>query len=122
LECSIAFADGADVVVLRLKGELDGSTVDRFREEVAEAAALAQRQGCDLVVDLRRVAFIGLVGLYALTDEAHRLRSRDRRLLLRSPSAMVMRTLQITGLDGHLPVCPGHPAVRESVSPDPHRG
>lgn len=79
---------GTDSAELEITGELDGPAVERLRAAIPLAASSR------IVVDLRGVTFMAsgginwLVGLRRLTDQ----------LLVRDPSPIVQRVLEVTGL------------------------
>jgi anti-sigma B factor antagonist len=89
--------DGA--VVLRLAGELDLYNAEDVR------AALAQALGSEptrIVVDLSEVHFVDSTMLGVLIEARSKLGRAD--LLLAAPQLETRRTLQVSGLDRHLPV------------------
>jgi anti-sigma B factor antagonist len=93
---------GSDVVVV-VAGDLDLATVPRLEQALTSALAVA----CDVtrvVVDLRAVEFIDSSGLTALIKAHRRAGDDGRPLVLRAPSARVMRTLELTQLDSVLDV------------------
>jgi anti-anti-sigma factor len=76
----------------RLVGEVDLSTVDQFREALAEAA----RDSSELVLDLRECTFLGSEGIGVLIEAAQSL--DGGRLILRSPNDLVSKVLDLAGL------------------------
>ena len=83
-----------DVVQLLLEGELDLSTVHRFRA-AAEGHAATQR----FVVDVAAVTFIDSTGLGALVDLATRTRRAGGSVVLAHPDQRILRLLELTALD-----------------------
>jgi anti-sigma B factor antagonist len=77
---------------LRVRGELDLASVERFQEAVSYAIDGGRP---DLVVDLREVTFCDSSGLAAMLAA----RQRVGCLMLRGTSPAVQRTLEATGLD-----------------------
>ena len=94
---SSSFHDGA--VVVRLGGELDLYNADEVRSALKEAidSGIAR-----IVVDMSAVEFVDSTALGVLIEARSKL-GRDR-LLLAAPQPETRRTLQVSGLDRHLPV------------------
>jgi anti-anti-sigma factor len=78
---------------LWVAGELDRTTADRFDEAVQRVIV----GDGPLVLDLSRVRFLDSSGVRSLVKVG--LSMRGRPLVLREPSAPVMRVLQMTRLD-----------------------
>lgn len=72
---------------------IDLSTVDRFRQ----SAAAAVTPGSDLTVDLWGCTFMGSEGIGILIETVKALGSND--LILRSPSSIVTKVLELSGLE-----------------------
>ena len=85
----------AGVVVASLSGELD-LTNARELEERLEAAAPAEAL---LVVDLNRVVFLDSAALHVLFKLALE-RGRENLRLVVEPTAAIVRTLDIVGMQG----------------------
>jgi len=83
--------DGAIPVVV-LVGEVDLDDVDKL-------TACLRRLTGTVIVDLAAVTFLGSTGLAAFVTTRKRLREGGGDLLLRSPSDLVRRVLEVTGLD-----------------------
>ena len=79
---------GPDRAELEVAGELDGPAVERLRAE------LPLRESHRLVVDLSGVTFMASGGINWLVG----LQRRLDQLLVRSPSPIVLRVLEITGV------------------------
>ena len=94
----IVGADGEAVVYL--VGELDLAVRDLLVDALTQASDMRQR----LVIDLSRTTFIDSTGLKALVDLWRRRRTAGLELVLREPSPVVMRTLQLAGLADVLPI------------------
>jgi anti-anti-sigma factor len=89
------------VVVVRLRGELDPHTAPRLGEELEKIRAEGNDQ---IVLDLSGLGFIDSSGLRVIIG-AHKSATTDGgRLVLRSPSPMARRLLDITGLLDHIEV------------------
>jgi anti-anti-sigma factor len=89
--------DGA--VIIRLAGELDLHNVGDVRAALTEAI---EREPRCVVIDLAAVEFVDSTALGVLIEARSRL-GQDA-LLLAAPQLETRRTLQISGLDRHLPV------------------
>ncbi|MGH2693057.1 MAG: STAS domain-containing protein [Actinomycetota bacterium] len=77
---------------LRIRGQVDLSNVDRFREALATATPNASV----LVIDLSECSYMGSEGIGALIET---VRSLGRgRLVLRSPSGIIHKVLDLSGL------------------------
>jgi RND superfamily putative drug exporter len=83
-------------VHVRLRGELDGATVDRFESALAVVEADAPAV---LVVDLRGLRFMDSTGLRALFQARRRASAGDRRLVLVKGSEPIDRVLEIVRAD-----------------------
>jgi anti-sigma B factor antagonist len=82
-------------VELRLTGELDLGTADRFRVAFDEAC---ERAGT-VVVDMANLTFIDSTGLHELIVAQKRLRGAGGEVVLRAPSAQTRRVLDVVGFD-----------------------
>lgn len=78
----------------RLVGELDISTAPLLEDALREQV----RGGGDLVLDLSALTFIDSTGLRSLLWLGRELKGRGR-LVLRSPSALVTRVIELTGIE-----------------------
>ena len=87
------------VVVVRLGGELDLYNADDVRTALTEAIAGGAAR---IVVDMTDVEFVDSTALGVLIEARSKL-GQDG-LLLAAPQAETRRTLQVSGLDRHLPV------------------
>lgn len=93
-------ADDGDA--LRLVGDIDSHTAPTLEVALAELDP-----GRDVVLDLGAVGFIDSSGLRVLVAGHQRFVGSDSRLVLRSPSAAVLRLLEIAGLSGEFHLEPG---------------
>ena len=97
-EIVIAGSDGEAVVVVA--GEIDL----RARRELVEALARAPRDGQRLAIDLSQATFVDSTTLEVLL-EAWRSRSEaGLEVVIRAPSPVVLRTLEVAGLVDVLPL------------------
>ena len=82
--------------ILRLRGELEMATAERFGEE----ARLLHLNGTPrLVIDLSELDFIDSSGLREFVVAQRRQREIGGDIELRAPTANVRRILEIVGLD-----------------------
>jgi anti-sigma B factor antagonist len=96
----IAVRDERGVVVAAIAGEIDISSVARFRARLAELAD----NGGTLVVDLNRVAFIDSSGLGALVATARRIAEHGGSLYAVCSQPQPRRLLWMTGVDKRIPL------------------
>ena len=82
-----------DAVVLG--GEIDIAAVDSLRAEFANVADGAG----PVTIDLRDVSFIDSSGIEALCAVRRDAERTGGTVVLRAPSAAVVRVLEVTGLD-----------------------
>jgi serine/threonine-protein kinase RsbW len=87
---------------LRLAGEIDFSSADALRSALRDAA---ERDG-DPVIDLSEMTYMDSRGYSVLAEAAKRLRTQGRRLVLDSPSHVVLHTLRLTGLHAYFDLHP----------------
>ena len=100
LSIETTFDDGTCTV--RVAGELDPDTAPKLDGELRDAV---QASGCvRLVVDLEAVTFVDSAGLAVLLDALQAMRAREGVLVLRNPSSLVRRLLDITALTDELVV------------------
>jgi anti-sigma B factor antagonist len=89
--------DLVDEPVVRLRGDLDASTVPQLH---AYAVRLLDCQPARLVIDVEELDFIDSTGLGMLVTLFKRLRHRGgHSLVVRAPSPTTMSILEVTGLD-----------------------
>lgn len=95
-------------IVVTLGGELDLYNADEVRAALAEAIS---EQPARIVVDMAAVEFVDSTALGVLIEARSRL-GRDG-LLLAAPQIETRRTLQVSGLDRHLPV---HDSIADALA------
>lgn len=100
--------DRAGAVVLRLGGELDLYNADEIRAALGEAIGSGARR---IVIDMSDVEFVDSTALGLLIEA--RSQVGGDALLLAAPGTETLRTLQVSGLDRHLPV---HDSVDEALA------
>jgi anti-sigma B factor antagonist len=81
--------------VLAVAGEIDMATAPRLREAID--AALASGSG-EISVDLAATTFMDTAGVHLLVDAVRRAEELGRTLTIASPSAAVLRVIEITGV------------------------
>jgi len=81
--------------VVDVVGEIDVSTADVLRERLLD---LLEHDRTDLVVDLRRVAFMDSTGLGVLVGTLKKVRLLGGRLQLVIDSERLLKVLRITAL------------------------
>jgi anti-sigma B factor antagonist len=95
-------------VVVRLGGELDLYNADEVRSALASAIDGGPER---VVIDMADVEFIDSTALGVLIEARSKLGRPS--LLLAAPQLETRRTLQVSGLDRHLPV---HDSVDDALS------
>lgn len=90
---SIDDGDGGPVV--RVRGDIDLATAEAFAAAVDRALSRSSR----LVIDLSEVGFVGSTGLSVLVRAYHASGRVKEGIELRFPSAALLRTLEISGID-----------------------
>jgi anti-anti-sigma factor len=81
---------------VRVTGQVDLSSVDGFRDALSNAA----KNTSELVVDLSECTYMGSEGIGVLIETVRSL--AQGRLVLRSPSGIIQKVLDLSGL-GNLP-------------------
>lgn len=94
---SLDVAHEADAVVVRVKGELDGTTSPALRQTLYD---LIDDGGRSYWLDLRAMTFIDSSGLSALLGILRRVREGGGDLALVNPRRSTLRVLEIAGLTG----------------------
>ena len=94
-------------VVVHLAGELDLYNAEEVRGALTEAIAQSPER---IVVDMAGVEFVDSTALGVLVEARSKL-GRDC-LALAAPQLDTRRTLQVSGLDRHLPV---HDTVEDAL-------
>jgi len=102
VQVDVVLPDEEDApAVVRLRGELDVSKIRTVDDELAPVIARTDR---DVTIDLEDLRFIDVGGLNLLARTAGTLTAADRVLRLRAPSPVLVRMLQVTGLDEHVQI------------------
>ena len=88
--------------VLAICGDVDLSSAERVREEIAAAVP---HDANGIVVDLTKTTYLDSTGVRLLFELAERLQSRRQRLVLVvSEAALVRRVVVLTKLDDAVPM------------------
>ncbi len=95
MDFGIAVTYGAQEVTLKVAGEVDLATVPDFGGIVD---AVIDRGHLSLVLDLAELKFFSAQGLEVIAESSSRLRSLGGSITIRSPSAILIRMMAITGL------------------------
>jgi anti-sigma B factor antagonist len=90
-----------DAVVITPAGELDVATAPGFR---AELFRLLEDGPSRVVLSLGELSFVDSSGLSAILAARQHGQQSDVRLVLAAPRPNVLEVLQITALDGLLPI------------------
>src|SRR4051794_39815088 len=90
---------GGGTLVL-VAGEVDPRTAS----QLAEPLRVAMEAGGEVVVDLSGVTFFDSSGIAVLIATHQALRSNDRGLVVRAPSRVVERVLQLAQLTGEFTI------------------
>ena len=93
LEVRVLSAGQESVVVLA--GELDIATATLVAHEIAPLVA----EATELVIDVSALSFADATGLSALYGPARELRARGGRLVLRHPTRMVRKVIDLLRLE-----------------------
>ncbi|MEM1332083.1 MAG: STAS domain-containing protein [Actinomycetota bacterium] len=83
-----------------LSGEIDAHTAP----ELEDALSMRIEQQPALRLDMRAVTFMDSSGLRALIGATNETRSRGGDVTVQSPTAVVRRLIEISGLSDHLSV------------------
>lgn len=95
-------ADGGDVVVARLGGEVDLSNASEVGDELTAAVP---NSALGLVLDLTATEYLDSSGVHLVFELAERLRRRQQQLRIVVPAgAPIRRVLRIVELDDSVPV------------------
>jgi anti-sigma B factor antagonist len=101
-------------VMVVISGELDLTTRPLLAEHLSAVLSSSPRR---VVLDLSRAEFID-VGSARLIAYTSRFLPDGGRLIIRRPSPVVRRVLQLTGLDAE---CEIQDDLKERPCPSPHR-
>ncbi|OBA75496.1 anti-anti-sigma factor [Mycobacterium sp. 1554424.7] len=108
-----------DAVVVRVKGDVDSSTVDQLTPHLTAALQVAAKHPARLViVDLQPVTFFGSAALNAVLDCHEGAREIGTSMRLVADNDQVLRPIQVTELDRILEV---YPTLSEALQSDPQR-
>lgn len=86
---------GADVVVVKVHGEVDVYTAPKMKEEMQRCIDTGLT---NVVVDLAGVAYMDSSGLGVLIGALKRAREAGGELIVSAPNARIARIMDVTGL------------------------
>jgi len=98
--------------VVRVTGEID---IANARLLILDAVIDALRVSSRVVVDLHEVTFMDASGVGALVRARDAVRRAGGELVLRSPSALTQRLLELTGLTTAFDVDPSQADCRDAL-------
>jgi anti-sigma B factor antagonist len=113
--CSSIDRPQPDVVVVRLVGELDVSSIPvlvRALDVVSSCGGVAL-----VTLDLAELTFVDAGGLGAMARAREQQQARGRDLVLRAPRPLVRRLLRIAGMEDELPCVDEIPSPASAGSP-----
>jgi anti-anti-sigma factor len=93
---TVAAEHRGDAVVVRLRGELDVSSVDGLRQAMH---GILKSLPQTVVVDVSGLGFADCAGLSVLSSARRRLAEQGRKLIITDPQPLVQRLLTLTGLN-----------------------
>jgi anti-sigma B factor antagonist len=100
-EATVSTCQVGHRTVLAIGGEVDYATVPT----VADAVDAALGAGAvDLWLDFSATEFMDSAGLHLLLETRRRVAELNRRLAIVCPSPTVQRLIEVSGLEGKLPV------------------
>jgi len=97
-----------DLVLVRLRGEVDLSWSQQVRRMILDALGAASKVG----VELSQVSYIDSSGIAALVEGFQSARSNGRKFGLVATSGAVMSVLQLARLDKVFPLFPNIEAAQ----------
>jgi anti-sigma B factor antagonist len=95
LECEVVSANGAEPLVVTVRGEVDLATAPELESCIQRAFVEAPKA---VLLDLEGLTFIDSSGLRVLVSLSKDARSRDASLTLRNVPRHAQRVLDLTGL------------------------
>lgn len=93
MKTTILEKDGKTIV--SVKGELDTSTCNKFKEDVAP---LAEKEGIAVELDLSELDYISSRGLRVLISLQQDITAKNGTMRIRNVSPSVREVLDVTGL------------------------
>lgn len=115
---SLAVSHGAegDAVLVRVKGDVDSSTVGELTTHLTAALALAAAHpGWPVIIDLQAVDFFGSAALNAMLDSHEDGKAAGTSVRLVADHDQVLRPIQVTELDRVLDI---YPTVAQALQLD----
>jgi anti-sigma B factor antagonist len=107
-----------DAVVVRVRGDVDSSTVDQLVGNLIDALDMASAQPARLlVIDLEQVSFFGSAGLNAMLDSHEQGRTAGTTVRLVASHGQVLQPIEVTELDRILDIYPTFSDAMRGVKP-----
>jgi anti-anti-sigma factor len=107
-----------DRVTLLVRGEIDVFTAPVL---AAVVGALVEGGRLDVILDLSELTFMDAAGMRVIVHASNQLGAAGRTLTVQSPSAIIRRTLEITGVDALIEASSAEvPAV--TLGPEQRKG
>ena len=100
-----------DVRVVAIRGEIDVGTTPMLREWLDRASFGGTRS---VAVDVERVDFMAVSGVYVLCDEAARMAANEAQLTVVCTRPSILRLLQVCRLDDVLRVVPDRASIAQA--------
>jgi anti-sigma B factor antagonist len=102
-----------EAVVVRVRGDVDSSTVDQLVGNLIDALDMASAQPARLlVIDLQQVSFFGSAGLNAMLDSHEQGRTAGTTVRLVASHGQVLQPIEVTELDRILDI---YPTLSEAI-------
>lgn len=114
-----------DALVVRVKGDVDSSTVDQLVGNLIDALDMAGAQPARLlIIDLQNVSFFGSAGLNAVLDSHEQGKAAGTVVRLVASHGQVLQPIEVTELDRILDIYPTMSEAMRGVKPfvDPDDG
>jgi anti-sigma B factor antagonist len=105
LDVSVTTA-GQGTAVVHVSGDVDMLTAPVFAQQVRQQLHSHDGEARSLVIDLTGVTFLGSAGLAVLAEARTSAAEQDVALRVVASSRLVLRPLQVTGLDKLLTIVP----------------
>jgi anti-sigma B factor antagonist len=100
LDFAISVSEAQDGTLVEVRGDLDCHTAPRLYATLSELAAGPRK----VILDVGRTDFIDSTGLGVLVAGARRFRQQGGDMVVRSPTPMAARLLEVTGVSKLLTV------------------
>jgi anti-anti-sigma factor len=105
-----------DVAILSVTGRIDADSVSQFSDAIAEQVATGYQR---LVIDLKKVDFLGSAGIKAMLLAVQDTRRRGGDFRIANAQAQVKRVLLLAGVDTVIKLFPNVVGATASYFPGP---